>query len=104
MYATGSSTTSSVTEASPRLPGPGSRRAGDLPGEQPADRVDDTVTSRRDSGRLEAFGFPVIPRMIAGMALVDGIVLAVAVEPLWILAGMTGAVLTHLGQRYVRGD
>ena len=63
-----------------------------------------TVTSRRASGRLEGFGFPVIPRMIAGMALVDGIVLAVAVEPLWILAGMTGAVLTHLGQRYVRGD
>ncbi len=63
-----------------------------------------TVVSRYESSRPARFGFPVIPRMIAGMALVDGAVLVVAVAPLWFLAGVAATVLTHLGQRYVRGD
>jgi 4-hydroxybenzoate polyprenyltransferase len=62
-----------------------------------------TVVSRYESSRPGGFGFPVIPRMIVGMALVDGAVVAVAVEPLWLLAAMAAAVLSHLGQRYVRG-
>jgi len=38
------------------------------------------------------------------MALVDGLFLAVAVSPAWLLAGIAAALLTLLGQRVVRGD
>jgi 4-hydroxybenzoate polyprenyltransferase len=63
-----------------------------------------TVVARYEGQRSGGFGFPLIPRMIASMALLDGIVLAVAVDPKWLLAGLAGAALTHLGQQYVRGD
>jgi hypothetical protein len=42
--------------------------------------------------------------MIAGMSVVDGLVLTLAVSPLWLLAGIAAATLTHFGQRFVRGD
>jgi 4-hydroxybenzoate polyprenyltransferase len=63
-----------------------------------------TLVARYENSRGKRFSFPVIPRMIAGMAVLDGIVLSLLVSPIWLIAGLTAAVLTHVGQRYVRGD
>lgn len=63
-----------------------------------------TFVARYEHMRGKPYTGPVIPRMIAGMAVVDGILLAIVVEPLWLLAGVALAVLTRFGQRYVRGD
>jgi len=63
-----------------------------------------TVVARLENAREQRFEFPLIPRMIAAMALVDGLFLAVAVSPAWLLAGIAAALLTLLGQRVVRGD
>ena len=54
--------------------------------------------------RGKPYSGPVIPRMIAAMALVDGILLAIVVSPVWLLAGIALALMTRFGQRYVRGD
>ncbi|HMN43052.1 MAG TPA: UbiA family prenyltransferase [Povalibacter sp.] len=50
------------------------------------------------------YGWPVVPWLIAAMPLVDGIVLAHLVSPVWLVAGVIATALTRLGQRYVRGD
>jgi len=42
--------------------------------------------------------------MIACISLLDGIVMAVLVSPAWLVAGISGAVLTQFGQKYIRGD
>lgn len=63
-----------------------------------------TVVARHEHTRGKAYGFPLIPRMIASMALLDGLLLALIISPYWLLAGVGAAVLTRLGQRYVRGD
>ncbi len=63
-----------------------------------------TVVARNEGQRATPRGFPLIPRMIAGMSVLDGLVLAVWESPLWILVGVAAATLTHFGQRYVRGD
>ena len=63
-----------------------------------------TLVARHENQRGKPYSGPVIPRMIAAMALVDGVLLAIVVSPLWLLAGAALAWLTRLGQRYVRGD
>jgi len=63
-----------------------------------------SVVARAENARAEPFSVPVIPRMIAGMSLVDGAFLALVVAPSWLFAGVVAALLTHYGQRYVRGD
>ncbi len=63
-----------------------------------------TVVSRYEGRSGKDFSFPVIPVMLASISFIDGIMMALFVSPFWLLAGMGGAVLTHLGQRYVRGD
>ncbi len=63
-----------------------------------------TFVARYEHMRGKPYAGPVIPRMIAGMAVVDGVLLALVASPLWLLAGITFAVLTRFGQRYVRGD
>jgi 4-hydroxybenzoate polyprenyltransferase len=63
-----------------------------------------TGVARLENARGERFRFPVIPWLLAGMALVDGVVLALAASPGWLAAGAGAALLTRLGQRYVRGD
>ncbi len=63
-----------------------------------------TLVGRHESQRGRPYAGPVIPRMIAAMALLDGAVLAVAVAPIWLVAGAALAFCTRLGQRYVRGD
>ncbi|QEY14154.1 prenyltransferase [Cellvibrio sp. KY-YJ-3] len=63
-----------------------------------------TFVARYEHMRGKPYTGPVIPRMIAGMAVVDGILLALVVAPVWLLVGIALAVLTRFGQRYVRGD
>ena len=63
-----------------------------------------TAVARYENTRGERFRAPVIPRMIAGMSLIDGGVLAFVLSPIWLLPGLAAAGLTQLGQRFVRGD
>lgn len=63
-----------------------------------------TVVARHENTRGKPYAGPVIPRMIAGMAVLDGALLAILVAPLWLLLGAVMALLTRFGQRYVRGD
>lgn len=63
-----------------------------------------TLVGRHESKRGRPYTGPVIPRMIAGMAILDGIVLAILVAPLWLGLGILLAAATRFGQRYVRGD
>lgn len=63
-----------------------------------------SVTARYENRRPTPFPFPVIPLMLAGICLVDGIFLAVVMSPIWLAAGACGMLLTLFGQRFVRGD
>ena len=63
-----------------------------------------SVVARQENMRGARFSFPLIPRMIAAMSLLDGALLAWAVHPAWLLAGAAAAGLTIGGQRFVRGD
>jgi 4-hydroxybenzoate polyprenyltransferase len=63
-----------------------------------------TLVARHENKRGKPYSGPVIPRMIAAMAILDGTVLAIIVSPIWILLGVVMALLTRFGQRYVRGD
>jgi 4-hydroxybenzoate polyprenyltransferase len=63
-----------------------------------------SVVARHEARRSNAFPFPVVPAMLAGIALLDGLILAVLVSLPWLLAGIAGALATWFGQRYVRGD
>lgn len=63
-----------------------------------------SLVARHENSRGVPFNFPVLPLMLAGICLVDGIMLAVLVTPLWLLAGVSGSVAMLLGQRFVRGD
>ncbi len=63
-----------------------------------------SLVARGESRRSTPYPFPVVPAMLAGIALLDGILLALLASPAWLLAGVLGAALTWAGQRYVRGD
>lgn len=63
-----------------------------------------TVVARLEGRRDGGFGFPVIPWMIAAMALLDGVILGIFVGPGWLAVGLAMMGLTRFGQRYVRGD
>ena len=63
-----------------------------------------SLAARHENRRGAPYPFPLIPNLIAGMAVVDGLYLAVAVAPGWMAAGVAAAGLTRFGQRYVRGD
>ena len=63
-----------------------------------------SLVARYENARPTPFAFPVIPAMLAGISLVDGIVIASLVSFPWLLAGIAGALLTWAGQRFVRGD
>lgn len=63
-----------------------------------------SVVARYENGRATPFRWPVIPAMLAGICLVDGLLLAVLVAPVWLAAGLAGALLTALAQRAGRGD
>jgi 4-hydroxybenzoate polyprenyltransferase len=63
-----------------------------------------SLIARYENRMPVSFSFPVIPVMLACVSVLDGIVMAFFAHPLWLLAGITGCVLTILGQRFVRGD
>lgn len=63
-----------------------------------------SIVARRENHLRASRSFPVIPAMIAGISLLDGILLSMVVSAVWLPAGIAGALLTSAGQRYVRGD
>lgn len=63
-----------------------------------------SIVARLENARNKPFGRPVIPWMIACVSMLDGTLLAILVSPIWLLAGLAGALLTHFGQRFIRGD
>ena len=63
-----------------------------------------SIVARYESRRPTPFSIPVIPLMLAGISLLDGFILAALGHPLWLLAGMGGALLMLAGQKIVRGD
>lgn len=63
-----------------------------------------SVVSRIEHLRKRKHSFSLIPAMIAAISLLDGTVMAVLASPVWLLAGVSGTLLTIAGQRYVRGD
>jgi 4-hydroxybenzoate polyprenyltransferase len=63
-----------------------------------------SLVARHENRRSAPYPFPVIPSMLAGISVVDGIVMAVLVSPSWVAAGLAGAFLTRAGQRRIRGD
>ena len=60
-----------------------------------------TVVARHENQRGRRYSWPVIPWMIAGMALLDGAILALLVSPVWLAVGAAAMLLTRFGQRYV---
>ncbi len=63
-----------------------------------------SLVARRENQLTTPYPFPAVPAMLAGIALLDGIVLALLFALPWLLAGVVGALLTWMGQRYIRGD
>lgn len=63
-----------------------------------------SVVARLENTRKEPFGYPVVPWMIAGISMLDGVLMAILASPIWLLAGCAGAFLTHFGQKFIRGD
>jgi len=79
------------SETAPHVPSPGGMSA---------------VALAKAEGRLGRgeSPFPLIPLLLAGISLLDGVLLAFLVQPQWLAAGVAGFLLTLAGQRYVRGD
>lgn len=63
-----------------------------------------SLASRYESSIKRKFSFPFMPTMLACISLLDGVVMALLASPAWLAAGLSGAVLTRFGQKYVRGD
>ena len=63
-----------------------------------------SAVARHENSRKEPYSVPLVPLMIAGISILDGIIMAVVVAPSWFAAGIGGAVLTLAGQRSIRGD
>lgn len=63
-----------------------------------------SLVARYENNRTTPFPLPVIPLMLAGIPLLDGIMLAFLMQPAWLVAGGGGALLMLAGQKYFRGD
>jgi 4-hydroxybenzoate polyprenyltransferase len=63
-----------------------------------------TLVARYEHRRQRHHSIPLIPLLIAGMSIVDGLLLAAVVHPCWLLVGIAMACATRFGQGYVRGD
>lgn len=63
-----------------------------------------SLVARYENSRTTSFSFPVIPFMLAGISLLDGVMLAVSAQPRWLLVGIGGALPMLAGQKYFRGD
>lgn len=63
-----------------------------------------SFTARSKLSSVPVLGLPLIPAMLAGISVLDGVMLAILDHPLWLAAGFLGAGLTWRAQRLVRGD
>jgi len=63
-----------------------------------------SLVARYENRSKKKFLFPVIPYMLAGISLLDGVLMSIGGSPAWFLAGAGGTALTLFGQKYVRGD
>lgn len=63
-----------------------------------------SLAARHENRRAAPYPFPLVPALIAGISLVDGLLMAALVAPGWLAAGLAGVLLTWAGQRHVRGD
>jgi len=63
-----------------------------------------SLVARHENNLKKSYSLPVVSTMIAGMSLIDGVIMAYFVSPAWIAAGIGGTLLTMFGQRYIRGD
>lgn len=63
-----------------------------------------TLVARYEHQRQRNYSLPLIPLLIAGMSILDGLLLAIVVHPCWLLVGIFAACGTRFGQKYVRGD
>lgn len=63
-----------------------------------------SAVARHEHARNRPYPFPVVPMLLAGISLLDGIMMAVAAVPYGLAAGAAGAVATLGLQRFFRGD
>jgi 4-hydroxybenzoate polyprenyltransferase len=63
-----------------------------------------TLVARYEHQRHRNYSLPLIPLLIAGMSILDGLLLAVVIHPVWLSVGIGAACATRFGQKYVRGD
>ncbi|MBI4844428.1 MAG: UbiA family prenyltransferase [Nitrospirae bacterium] len=63
-----------------------------------------SLTARHENKRAAQTSYSVIPLMIACISMIDGVAMALFVSPVWLAAGVGGAILTYFSQRFVRGD
>jgi len=61
------------------------------------------VARLQNQGRISR-ALPVVPAMLVGISVLDGVVMAAFGSPAWLGAGLGGALLAHLGQKVVKGD
>lgn len=63
-----------------------------------------SLFARWENARAAPLPFPAMPLLLAAISLVDGLVIALLVSPVWLWAGVAGAAMTLLGQKLARGD
>lgn len=63
-----------------------------------------SAVARYEFVRGRDFRIRVVPLLIAGMSIIDGLLLAVWVSPAWGMVAAAGFPLTLISQWYVRGD
>jgi len=63
-----------------------------------------SLVARYENSRPVFFTFPVMPVLLAGISVVDGVMMAAFASWSWFFAGLAGGVLTLMGQKYVKGD
>jgi 4-hydroxybenzoate polyprenyltransferase len=61
-----------------------------------------SVVARLEKNRK--WSFPVVPVMIGGISLLDGIMMALVSSPWWLFPGLAGMIATLQAQKFVRGD
>jgi 4-hydroxybenzoate polyprenyltransferase len=62
------------------------------------------LVARYEHGRATPFPYPVIPLMLAGISLLDGVIMALLVQPLWLMIGAGGSIVIWEGQKFLGGD
>lgn len=60
-----------------------------------------SIATRYESDKAGPFSFSAFPFMLAGISLLDGVMMALLVKPVWLLAGIVGAILILGGHKYV---